>query len=361
MPRRVRYRELAALTASSRFAHDDASQHLSDAITQLQRLPPTHERRCYEARLQLSLGNTLGLGHGFGTPRVREAFERAEALARGAGAHRERFRSLLGLVPVHCTGGQVSSFENLVEQQLAMVRTVVPGLTGQAYWRSGELQLAKGEFVTARQHFEYSLQAAGEPDIPVVLDYRSIAEAELGATLTALGFLDQARRARDRAVRRGEAAGLPFGRCHTTWLAGVVSVLQHDHDGAVELAAQLAAMAERFGYSAFRAVVMFHRDCVRVQQGRQRLGTPRQIQDAVEENHSVAGRWFDTFVFLQLAGAYLASGDHATALDWIDKAFADVEQLGQRWLEAELYRLKGECLLAQVQPTGRGRKAKAGA
>jgi len=47
-----------------------------------------------------------------------------------------------------------------------------------------------------------------------------------------------------------------------------------------------------------------------------------------------------------LVGAYLARGDVASASALLDEAFAFVESTGERLLEHELHRLRGDCLLA---------------
>ncbi|MEE8076623.1 MAG: hypothetical protein V3T60_13470, partial [Candidatus Binatia bacterium] len=48
-----------------------------------------------------------------------------------------------------------------------------------------------------------------------------------------------------------------------------------------------------------------------------------------------------------LAAAFGKMGHVAKGLRALGEAFADVQQTGERWLEAELHRLKGELLLQQ--------------
>jgi hypothetical protein len=60
---------------------------------------------------------------------------------------------------------------------------------------------------------------------------------------------------------------------------------------------------------------------------------------------------------LPLVEAYLAVGDTAATNEVLDTAFAFVAETGERIYEHELYRLKGECLLASA--TTRNRKADA--
>jgi predicted ATPase len=58
-----------------------------------------------------------------------------------------------------------------------------------------------------------------------------------------------------------------------------------------------------------------------------------------------------------LAEAYQQGGQVEAALQALAEAFAHVDNTGERYYEAELYRLKGECLLAQTGKRCKEREA----
>ena len=58
-----------------------------------------------------------------------------------------------------------------------------------------------------------------------------------------------------------------------------------------------------------------------------------------------------TVFFALLADEYRKAGQPEEGLAVLAEAFAQADKSGERWYEAELYRLKGELLLAQ---TGKG-------
>ena len=58
-----------------------------------------------------------------------------------------------------------------------------------------------------------------------------------------------------------------------------------------------------------------------------------------------------------LAEAYQQGGQVEAALQALAEAFAHVDNTGERYYEAELYRLKGECLLAQTGKRCKAREA----
>src|SRR6516164_1386096 len=59
--------------------------------------------------------------------------------------------------------------------------------------------------------------------------------------------------------------------------------------------------------------------------------------------------WLTFFVVLQEA-AYEMAGQIEEGLTLLEEAFQIVERTGERWLEAELYRHKGQLLLRQGHP-----------
>jgi DNA-binding winged helix-turn-helix (wHTH) protein len=338
--RRARYRELEAANASARFAHADAVAHLGEALTQLRRLPADADRWRREAQLELTLGNTIAFASGSADPAVRGAFVRAERLACEAQAHRERFRALLGLGSTHMVAGSVLALEPVVREQLAMASTVTPGLAAQAHWRAGQLRLAAGELAAARRALEDSLRADGEAGIPVVLELRSIAGVELALVLALLGELDEARRAGAAALRRSEQAGTPFSQCSVMFQAGMQASLRRDEAVARQLGERCAALAEQYGFASFRAVRGWT-----LSPGRRTRADVRALEQSLADNHAVSGRWYDTLQYARIAQACVDAGDGAAALAWVAKGLEDVEELGQHWYEAELWRMRGEALL----------------
>jgi predicted ATPase len=68
-------------------------------------------------------------------------------------------------------------------------------------------------------------------------------------------------------------------------------------------------------------------------------------------------RW--PYYLALLAGAYGTVGKAEEGLNVLTEAFATMDRTGERWYEAELYRLKGELLLQQArqQATGNGQQS----
>jgi predicted ATPase len=70
------------------------------------------------------------------------------------------------------------------------------------------------------------------------------------------------------------------------------------------------------------------------------------IRRGIEEWTSVGAEMARPFFFGLLAEAYAVEGELRRGLDAIREGIEAVERTGQRWPEAELYRLRGELLAA---------------
>jgi len=83
-----------------------------------------------------------------------------------------------------------------------------------------------------------------------------------------------------------------------------------------------------------------------VEQGQGKEGIT-QIHQALTDWQATGAEMHRPHFLALLAAAYGKVGEAEQGLTALVEALAQVEQTGERWYEAELYRLKGELLLAQ--------------
>jgi predicted ATPase len=158
------------------------------------------------------------------------------------------------------------------------------------------------------------------------------------------------------AVELSGRLGIPYLRAHATNFTATVCQLLRDVPGTRRLAEETLQLATECGFSVFRITAKIYLGWCDVQEGRVADGLAA-TRDALDEYRGSGQRISTSSYTLLLIEAYLANGDVTGANEALDAAFAFMKETGERIYEHELYRLKGECLLAGR--ASRGRKASA--
>ena len=70
------------------------------------------------------------------------------------------------------------------------------------------------------------------------------------------------------------------------------------------------------------------------------------------ERRATGSSWHETYFLGLLASIAQDAGEPAEALSLLEAGLAMVDRTGERWFEAELHRLRGQCLIAQQQGAG---------
>ena len=89
-----------------------------------------------------------------------------------------------------------------------------------------------------------------------------------------------------------------------------------------------------------------------VEQGQGKEGIA-QIRQGLTAYRATGAEMAVPYFLALLAEAYGKVGEAEHGLAALGEALAQAEQTGERWYEAELYRLKGELLMAQEGPKGK--------
>jgi predicted ATPase len=331
----------------------------------LQILPATAERDQLELPLQMDLGVPLVLTKGHAAPEVERTYARAQELCERVGDAPQRFQVLLGLRRFHFMRGKLQTAYTLGEQLLATAQSLQdPIYLSRAHVMHGETLYWLGEFARAREHCQAGL-ALYDPQ-----QHRShvflyghgtgVGCRFMGSlALWHLGYPDQALAMSQEALDRARALSHPFTLVFALYFHGVLHRLRQEA-GAVQeqVQAVLRISAER-GFALYLVWGTILRGWALAQGGLEPAeGQPVRGQAPVEEGIGqmregiAALRAIGAAVTLpsslaSLAQAYGQVGEIGKALDLLDEALGLVDENGERCWEAELYRLKGELLLAK--------------
>ena len=356
--RTVVYLAAAAQRARQRFANREAAGYLETALALAEALPDTHERRRRELDARLALGPVLSDLHGLASEQVRDNYERARDVCTEVGTHEQLFRVLYAL----CYVCAVRSDKALTPKVTAELDDLATRLGSAAHRLLADSILVRvameaGRFVEACRLAEGRMPAPSETKVlqyPFAYGPDPVMEAQ-GHYALALWFLGHAERASTvmrAALAAARTADSVFDLLPASWFAGLLEACRRNPVAALEPASQAVALSNDHGFAQWSVMAAAVRGWVTVQSG--------QIEEGIDEleraraAHSKTGaRLFTTYILAFLAEAHLRAGTFEAGLEAANKGLAVAESTLDRSYWPELWRIKGELLLASVPRTTR--------
>src|SRR4030067_2106602 len=145
--------------------------------------------------------------------------------------------------------------------------------------------------------------------------------------------------------------GLSFSLAAALALYTLFHLLRRDVGTLEERGKELAALAEEKGFLFFVGVGIFKLGWVSAHRGRVEEGIAK-LRQALDLYQATGVRFTLTDLLGSLAEASGMAGDVEKGLEFMSQALAEVERGGERYYEAELYRLKGELLIRKAERDG---------
>lgn len=349
----IPYWHRAGQRAIERSANVEAVRHLSKGLTLLKTLPDTAECAQQELTLQLTLGALLLAVQGYGAPGVEQAYSRALELCRHLGEPTQRFAALGGLWQFFISRADYHKAYELAEESLTVAQHVQdPALRLGAYDMLGQTYYVLGEFVRARYHLEQGLalsdlQSLRSSAFLVGGEEPGLACRGFAAfTLFHLGFPDRALQQIHEAFRLAQQLHSPF---NSAWIFAIAAQLHQFRQEArivQERAEALMALSTEHGFAEWLAMGTLLRGWARAAQGQTEAGLGEMCQ-GWEAYQATGTQLVQPYFLALLAEAYRAVRQPEEGLRMLTEALAAVDKTGERYYEAELYRLKGELTLQQ--------------
>ena len=231
------------------------------------------------------------------------------------------------------------------------------GLLARAHQMQGEVLYHLGEFVQAREHIEQGV-ALYDPQ-----QHRSDAflygnDTGVGclchaaSALSSLGYWDQALKRSQEALTRAQELSHPFSLAMALSTAARVHYSRREGQAAQKRTEALIALCTEQGFAFFLAVGVFRQGAALAGQGQGEEGIA-QMRQGLAALRATGAEVLRPHYLALLAEAYGKMGQIEEGLTVLAEALALVQKTEERYYEAELYRLKGELLLAQE---GKGQK-----
>jgi class 3 adenylate cyclase/predicted ATPase len=351
----VAYWDRAGRRSAARSAMAEAAAQFYNALEQLALLPDGRERQRRELELRSALGTVLFAVKGQAALETGRAFSRARELWEQLGSPSGFLRAAYGEASYRAFRGELDAALRLDESLLRLShhRNDSTGLV-LGHFSSGRDLMFAGRFASSRSHLEEVL-ALYDPVSDSSLVHQTgfsphaNSQGLLGIVLFCLGFPDQAL-ARSRAAV-AEARRLGHLRSLAISLTNGTTMLSFLGDNAAldEWVDQVVAVTTEQGFPVWRAQGAIFRGWARAKNGdvAEDISLLRSGLSAYRATGAEA--WTPHFLAL-LAEACEIAGEIDEAVTVLGDALQIVERTGQRWLAAELNRLKGKLLLRQGNP-----------
>ena len=346
----IPYWQRAGQRARERSAYVEAIAHLTMGLELLETLPDTPERARQELDLLTTLGPALTTITGPTAPDVERVYVRARALCQAVGDPPQLFGVLVGLHVFYNSRGEFQKSRELAEQLLSLAQRVQdPALLLAAHRALGELWFQLGEFTTALAHCEQGIALSQEHGA-LALGYGGGLGVDClrfaARILWELGYLDQALQRSHEALTLAQTYTHPYSLAAALCQMAHVHHLRREAPQSQEWAETAEALAREQGFWYWLMWGTFTWGWARATQGAPDPGIA-QMRQSMAAKHAAGNEEARSFALAQLAEVYLDMGQAEEGLLLLAEARTVASHTGERWWEAELYRLQGELLLVR--------------
>jgi predicted ATPase len=314
-------------------------------------VPDTPERLQQELLLQTTLGPALMAAKGYAAPEVERAYARARALCRQMGETPRLLQVLLGLEAFYYVRGELQTARELGEQSLSLAQRLQdPVRLLQAHYALGITLFNLGELASVREHLEQVI-ALHDPQKhpPRAVQDPGVACLSYAAwALWLLGYPEQALKRSREALTLAQELSHPFSLAVALCWAATLHQCRREEQLARERGEAVITLSTEQGFPFWVAHGTITRGWALAMQGQGEEGIA-QLRQGLAAWRATGAEGGRPGQLAQLAEAYGKAGQVEEGLTTLAEALALVDRTGERYHEAELYRLKGQLTLQKFQ------------
>jgi predicted ATPase len=354
----VRYWQQAGQRAIQRSANVEAIAHLRQGIALLTTLPDTPERVQAELTLQITLGPALMTIKGYAAPEAAAAYHRARELCQQAEDTAELFPVLWGLWLLYMGRAEHETAREFGEQCLSLARRLdAPALLLETHLALGTSWFYLGQLAQAHAHLAQGIGIYDRHQHHALafrygnMDPGVICLAVAGWTLWVQGYPDQALGRVNAALTLAQHLEHPHTLARGLYYTIFLHQLRRECQGIFERADAANTVAAAQQVALVLAVGPIMRGWALAMQGQGAEGLT-QLHQGLDAYRATGAAFQRPHFLSMLAEVHRNLGQPEAGLTALREALALVETTGERYYEAELYRLQGELLLqhAVAQP-----------
>jgi predicted ATPase len=346
----VHYWHQAGQSAVQRSAHVEAIAHLRQGLALLQTLPETPERVQRTIDMLLSLGASLLATKGYAAPEVGQTYTYARQLCQHLDDPHQLFSVLRGLWNYYLVRAELKTAHELGEQLLTLAQQFQDSaMLVTAYHALGVTLYHLGAVASAHTHWAQGI-ALYDPKQHRALaflygqDVAVVCHSFAAWALWYLGYPDQALARSQAAVPLAHQLAHPLSLSFALSVAAGFYQLRRERHTTQEYAEAAISLTTEQGFPHWRAYSAILRAWALAPQGPAKEGI-EQMHQGLGAFRATEAKLWQPYLLALLAEAHGTIEEPEEGLTLLTEALTLVDTTGQRWYEAELYRLKGELLL----------------
>jgi DNA-binding winged helix-turn-helix (wHTH) protein/predicted ATPase len=341
----VKYLQQAAENDIRRFAYRESVALSRRGLELIKRLPDTPERARQELALHITLGVPLIATEGYAAPDVGTTYARARELCRQLGEPPEISQVLWGYWTFHLVRAALATAREIAEEFLRVAeRLPYSGLAMEV------TLIHLGEFVPAMEHFEkalslYDPERHRDDAFRYAQNSAVATQCHAAWALWFLGQPDQALDRMQRALSLAHDLAEPHGLAHAFFFSAILHQFRGEKRMAQTHAEASLAIATEHSLLLYQATATVAQSWARIESGRQE--EVEQIRRGLAAHQATGTELLRPHFLGLLVEALHLAGQVKEALGVVEEALAMADRNGERYYQAELYRLKGELELME--------------
>jgi class 3 adenylate cyclase/predicted ATPase len=346
----IPYWQRAGQYALQHSANLEAIAHLAHGMKLLKTLPDNPERMQQELQLLTAYGSALIATRGFADPEAGHVYARAREICQQCGDSPQLFLVLWGLFTFYILRAELRTSHALCDQLLRLAEQAQrASLLLQAHSTLGANYFFLGEFVSSQFHAAqsgsyYRLEEHGPQAFLYGQDSGSVARFYLALSQWHLGYPDQALQTVREALQIAEQAHFSSTLAQMKADVALVHLLRQEWAQAAEWSALALAYAQEHAFSMWIAYATVWLGFAQTKRGQTEQGIA-QLRLGLETWRSTGAELACSAFLYFIAEACGDSGQVQEGLTVLNEAEALAEKTEERWLRAEMCRLRGELLL----------------
>jgi class 3 adenylate cyclase/predicted ATPase len=349
----VEYWQRAGDLAMVRSGHAEAIHHFSVALDLLSKLGEKPDRAAKELELCVRLGPALVMVKGPGSPEVEAIYRRAVALDAGEDSA-ARFKALWGLYYYSMTSGRLREAATHADELLRLAQRLgADDLVLEGHHANWAMSLWCGNLTAAEEHSQEGISRYDRTRHHALAftfsghDPGACAHGNMAVKMALSGFPQKAMQLGAEAVALARSLSHPYSLANAMWHSAIVLQVGRQRQGCRELATQLLELCEVHDFPMMRGAGMFYFGWATADGGEFEQGIALMEQGLAL--FSAVRQVTRPYMLAILATAKADLGRPDEGLELLEDALALAEASGERWWQAELYRIRGQLLVMRGQ------------